>query len=64
MFDLGLSQNGLMSFARVALALLIGLWMWFLVNRNIALNLGANPDSYCPYGGVNGKDRCKNPSDA
>lgn len=33
MFDLGLSQNGLMSFARVALALLIGLWMWFLVNR-------------------------------
>ncbi|CAI0739521.1 YebO family protein [Serratia ficaria] len=33
MFDLGVGQNGLVSLAVAALALLVGLWVWFLVNR-------------------------------
>ena len=34
------------------------------VNRSIALLTGENPDKWYPYGGVKGKDYCKNPSDA
>ncbi|AML58107.1 phage protein NinX family protein [Serratia rubidaea] len=34
------------------------------VNRSIALITGENPDKWYPYGGVKGKDYCKNPSDA
>ncbi|CNE95658.1 DUF2591 family protein [Yersinia nurmii] len=34
------------------------------VNRNIALLTGEDPDKWYPYGGVKGKDYCKNPSDA
>lgn len=33
MFDLGVSHNGLMSLAIVTLALPVGLWIWFQVNR-------------------------------
>ncbi|MFC0225604.1 phage protein NinX family protein [Serratia aquatilis] len=34
------------------------------VNRSIALITGEDPDKWYPYGGVKGKDYCKNPSDA
>lgn len=33
MYDLGFGQNGLLSLALAAVALLVGLWVWFLVNR-------------------------------
>ncbi|ENM9286355.1 YebO family protein [Serratia marcescens] len=33
MYDLGFGQNGLLSLALAAVALLAGLWVWFLVNR-------------------------------
>lgn len=33
MYDLGFGQNGLLSLALAAVALLVGLWIWFLVNR-------------------------------
>ncbi|MDT3250005.1 YebO family protein [Serratia sp. root2] len=33
MYDLGFGPNGLVSLAIAALALLVGLWGWFLVNR-------------------------------
>ncbi|MDU4687625.1 MAG: YebO family protein [Serratia marcescens] len=33
MYDLGFGQNGLLSLALAAVALLAGLWAWFLVNR-------------------------------
>lgn len=33
MYDLGFGLNGLVSLAIAALALLMGLWVWFLVNR-------------------------------
>ncbi|MHA7846487.1 phage protein NinX family protein [Serratia sp. D1N4] len=34
------------------------------VNRSIALITGENPEKWYPYGGVKGKDYCKNPADA
>ncbi len=34
------------------------------VNRSIALLSGEDPDKWYPYGGIKGKDYCKNPSDA
>lgn len=34
------------------------------VNRSIALLTGENPDKWYPYGGIKGKDYCKNPADA
>lgn len=34
------------------------------VNRSIALLTGEDPDKWYPYGGIKGKDYCKNPSDA
>ncbi|OMQ24425.1 phage protein NinX family protein [Serratia oryzae] len=34
------------------------------VNRNIALITGENPEKWYPYGGMKGKDYCKNPADA
>ncbi|AHG22126.1 hypothetical protein Z042_22730 [Chania multitudinisentens RB-25] len=34
------------------------------VNRSIALMTGEDPAKWYPYGGVKGKDYCKNPSDA
>ncbi|CAI2789555.1 Uncharacterised protein [Serratia grimesii] len=33
MYDLGFGLNGLVSLAIAVLALLVGLWVWFLVNR-------------------------------
>lgn len=33
MYDLGFGQNGLLSLAVATVALLVGLWVWFLVNR-------------------------------
>lgn len=33
MYDLGFGPNSLVSLAIAALALLVGLWGWFLVNR-------------------------------
>ena len=33
MYDLGFGSNSLLSLALAALALLVGLWVWFLVNR-------------------------------
>ncbi|HCD2061538.1 TPA: YebO family protein [Serratia marcescens] len=33
MYDLGFGQNGLLSLALAAVALLAGPWVWFLVNR-------------------------------
>jgi len=34
------------------------------VNRTIALITGEDPAKWYPYGGVKGKDYCKNPADA
>ncbi|KFK91824.1 MULTISPECIES: phage protein NinX family protein [unclassified Serratia (in: enterobacteria)] len=34
------------------------------VNRSIALITGESPEKWYPYGGVKGKDYCKNPADA
>ncbi|CAI2457784.1 YebO family protein [Serratia liquefaciens] len=33
MYDLGFGSNSLLSLGLAALALLVGLWVWFLVNR-------------------------------
>ncbi|MFK3839886.1 MULTISPECIES: YebO family protein [Serratia] len=33
MYDLGFGLNGLVSLAIAGLALVVGLWVWFLVNR-------------------------------
>ncbi|GAK27199.1 MULTISPECIES: YebO family protein [Serratia] len=33
MYDLGFGSNSLLSLALAVLALLVGLWVWFLVNR-------------------------------
>ncbi|MFI8415701.1 YebO family protein [Serratia sp. NPDC078593] len=33
MFDLGFSASGLISWVIAPLALIVGLWVWFMVNR-------------------------------
>ncbi len=34
------------------------------VNHRVALLIGEEPEKWYPYGGVKGKDYCRNPADA